>query len=83
MSAVCMLTCEGEVLTLCFHAGPVTAEAIFLNREELLVRPLYYDPIHDFGELPLQIRHSRPCCIAFTPGLNCRCMSTQHLAALA
>lgn len=55
MSAVCMLTCEGEVLTLCFHAGPVTAEAIFLNREELLVRPLYYDPIHDFGELPLQI----------------------------
>lgn len=33
-----------------WHAGPVTAEAIFLNREELPVRPLYYDPIHDFGE---------------------------------
>ena len=32
------------------HAGPVTAEAIFLNREELPVRPIYYDPIHDFGE---------------------------------
>ena len=35
------------------HAGPVTAEAIFLNREELPIRPLYYDPIHDFGRLPL------------------------------
>ena len=32
------------------HAGPVTAEAIFLNREELPIRPLYYDPIHDFGQ---------------------------------
>ncbi|EIE24624.1 DegP-type protease [Coccomyxa subellipsoidea C-169] len=31
--------------------GPITAEAIFLNREELPVRPLYYDPVHDFGFL--------------------------------
>jgi len=31
--------------------GPVTSEAIFLNREEVPVRPLYYDPIHDFGFL--------------------------------
>lgn len=30
-------------------AGPVTAEAIFHNREEVSVRPLYYDPVHDFG----------------------------------
>ncbi len=27
------------------------AEAIFLNREELPVYPLYYDPIHDFAFL--------------------------------
>lgn len=27
------------------------AEAIFLNREELTVRPVYRDPIHDFGFL--------------------------------
>ena len=26
------------------HAGPVVAEAIFLNREEVPVQPLYYDP---------------------------------------
>lgn len=25
------------------------AEAIFLNREEVPVAPLYYDPVHDFG----------------------------------
>lgn len=31
--------------------GPITAEAIFLNREEVPVRPLYYDPVHDFGFL--------------------------------
>ncbi|GMH38408.1 hypothetical protein BSKO_06292 [Bryopsis sp. KO-2023] len=31
--------------------GPTTSEAIFLNREEVTVRPLYYDPIHDFAFL--------------------------------
>ncbi|KAK9816755.1 hypothetical protein WJX72_004724 [[Myrmecia] bisecta] len=31
--------------------GPITAEAIFLNHEEVPVYPLYYDPIHDFGFL--------------------------------
>lgn len=25
------------------------AEAIFLNREEVPVQPLYHDPVHDFG----------------------------------
>jgi len=30
-------------------AGPVTAEAIFLDREEVPVLPVYYDPVHDFG----------------------------------
>lgn len=29
--------------------GPVVAEAVFQNREEVPVQPLYYDPIHDFG----------------------------------
>ena len=29
--------------------GPVTAEAIFLNREEVDVFPLYADPVHDFA----------------------------------
>ena len=29
--------------------GPVTAHAIFLNREEVQLYPIYRDPIHDFG----------------------------------
>ncbi len=30
-------------------AGPTTAEALFLNHEEVTLRPLYRDPVHDFG----------------------------------
>eukprot|EP00891_Asterochloris_glomerata_P007785 jgi/Astpho2/7785/Aster-06077 len=30
-------------------AGPVTAEAIFHNREEVAVKALWLDPVHDFG----------------------------------
>lgn len=31
------------------HAGPVVAEAVFLNNEEVPLRALYRDPVHDFG----------------------------------
>lgn len=31
------------------HAGPVVAEAVFLNHEEVPLRALYRDPVHDFG----------------------------------
>ena len=29
--------------------GPVTAQAVFLNREEVTLYPVYRDPIHDFA----------------------------------
>ena len=29
--------------------GPIVAEAVFLNREEISLKPIYRDPIHDFG----------------------------------
>ncbi len=29
--------------------GPVTAQAVFLNREEVKLYPVYRDPVHDFG----------------------------------
>ncbi|CAL5369264.1 unnamed protein product [Camellia sinensis] len=35
-------------LMLCL-IGPVVAEAMFLNREEIPVYPIYRDPVHDFG----------------------------------
>jgi S1-C subfamily serine protease len=30
-------------------AGPVTAQATFINREEVELQPVYRDPVHDFG----------------------------------
>ncbi|KAK9062912.1 hypothetical protein SSX86_020102 [Deinandra increscens subsp. villosa] len=32
-----------------FVRGPVVAEAMFVNREEVPVYPIYRDPVHDFG----------------------------------
>ena len=29
--------------------GPMVAQAIFLNQEEIELVPLYRDPVHDFG----------------------------------
>ena len=34
--------------------GPVTAEAIFENHEGVVCKPIYRDPIHDFGFCKLQ-----------------------------
>ena len=31
------------------NPGPTTATAIFENYEEVLLQPVYYDPVHDFG----------------------------------
>jgi len=30
-------------------AGPVLAKAIFINKEEVTLSPIYIDPVHDFG----------------------------------
>ncbi len=30
-------------------SGPVTARAVFVNREEVRLYPVYRDPVHDFG----------------------------------
>lgn len=31
------------------HAGPVKAQGVLLNNEEIPLQPLYRDPVHDFG----------------------------------
>lgn len=31
------------------HTGPVVAEAVFIDEEELDLTPVYRDPVHDFG----------------------------------
>jgi hypothetical protein len=30
-------------------SGPCTCEAVFLNREEVELHHVYYDPVHDFA----------------------------------
>jgi S1-C subfamily serine protease len=52
------------------RAGPVTAEATFLDHETLPVYPVYRDPIHDFGFFrfdPAAVRFMRPGEIALAP----------------
>ncbi|XP_019173134.1 PREDICTED: protease Do-like 7 isoform X2 [Ipomoea nil] len=43
--------CRGIILTNrhVVKPGPVVAEAMFVNREETPVYPIYRDPVHDFG----------------------------------
>lgn len=31
--------------------GPTVTDAVFLNKEEVDLVPIYYDPVHDFGFL--------------------------------
>ena len=43
--------------------GPIRAEALFANQEEIELQRVYADPVHDFGFLrydPASLRHVRP-----------------------
>ncbi|MFO0451977.1 MAG: trypsin-like peptidase domain-containing protein, partial [Pseudomonadota bacterium] len=51
-------------------AGPVTAQAVFLNREEVPLQPVYRDPVHDFGLYrydPSKLRFIEPTEIPLAP----------------
>lgn len=50
--------------------GPVVAQAIFLNQEEVDLIPVYRDPVHDFGFFrydPAQLRFIEPSELALVP----------------
>ncbi|MGC4029825.1 MAG: trypsin-like peptidase domain-containing protein [Steroidobacteraceae bacterium] len=50
--------------------GPVTAEATFLNREEVQLYPVYRDPVHDFGLYrydPAKLRFIKPRSLPLSP----------------
>ncbi len=50
--------------------GPVTAEAVFLNREEVQLYPVYRDPVHDFGIYrydPGKLRYIKPQALPLYP----------------
>src|SRR6185312_2732400 len=50
--------------------GPVTSEAMFLNREEVQLYPVYRDPVHDFGFYrydPSKLHFIKPKALALYP----------------
>jgi len=50
--------------------GPVTAEATFLDREEVQLYPVYRDPVHDFGIYrydPAKLRFIAPHSLVLAP----------------
>lgn len=51
--------------------GPVVAEAVFLNGEEVRLTPIYRDPVHDFGFFqydPKQLNYIQPAELPLLPG---------------
>ena len=50
--------------------GPVVAQAIFRNKEEVELTPIYRDPVHDFGVYrydPQKLRFNRPRALPLHP----------------
>jgi S1-C subfamily serine protease len=50
--------------------GPVRAQAVFLNQEEVELQPVYRDPVHDFGFFrydPSQLQFMKPTELALVP----------------
>lgn len=51
--------------------GPVVAEAVFLNNEEVRLKPVYRDPVHDFGFFqydPKALVYIQPAELPLVPG---------------
>jgi S1-C subfamily serine protease len=51
--------------------GPVVAEAVFLNNEEVRLTPIYRDPVHDFGFFrydPDDLVYIEPAELPLAPG---------------
>ena len=52
--------------------GPVRAKALFLNQEEVSLKPIYRDPVHDFGLFqfdPKALRYIKPAELTLKPQL--------------
>jgi len=50
--------------------GPVVAEAVFRNNEEVRLTPVYRDPVHDFGFFrydPAELRYIEPAELPLSP----------------
>ena len=64
---------EGIILTNrhVVTPGPVVAEAVFINNEEVTLTPVYRDPVHDFGFFrydPDDLQYIEPTELPLVPG---------------
>ncbi|MEM9208718.1 MAG: trypsin-like peptidase domain-containing protein [Pseudomonadota bacterium] len=64
---------EGIILTNrhVVTPGPVVAEAVFINNEEVSLTPVYRDPVHDFGFFrydPDDLQYIEPAELPLVPG---------------
>ncbi len=64
---------EGLILTNrhVVTPGPVVAEAVFINNEEVSLTPVYRDPVHDFGFFrynPDDLQYIEPTELPLVPG---------------
>jgi S1-C subfamily serine protease len=64
---------EGIILTNrhVVTPGPVVAEAVFINNEEVRLTPVYRDPVHDFGFFrydPDDLQYIEPTELPLVPG---------------
>jgi len=54
------------------RTGPIVADAVFQNNEEIDLVPLYRDPVHDFGFFqydPAALEHTQPKTLPLRPDL--------------
>ena len=54
------------------RTGPIVADAVFQNNEEIDLVPLYRDPVHDFGFFqydPASLEHTQPRTLPLRPDL--------------
>ena len=64
--------------------GPAVAQAVFANHEEIDVKPLYIDPVHDFGFFqynPKDLKFINPIDIALRPENACVGLSIKVVGA--
>jgi hypothetical protein len=55
---------------LLYFLGPIVAEAMFQNNEEVTVTTMYKDPVHDFGFMkydPTQLVYIKPRQVPLEP----------------
>ena len=66
------------------RTGPIVADAVFQNNEEIDLVPLYRDPVHDFGFFqydPKSLEHTEPRTLPLRPDLAVQGMDVRRVGS--